>query len=124
MKYAFENLEVWKKSRIFVKEIYGVTKLYPQEEKFGLTNQLRRASVSISSNIAEGSTRLSNRDKSRFYEVAYGSLIEVLNQLILSYDLEFLSNDNLTRLRTQIEELSRMLLALHKSASLPYTHKP
>ena len=124
MKYAFENLEVWKKSRIFVKEIYGVTKLYPQEEKFGLTNQLRRASVSISSNIAEGSTRLSNRDKSRFYEVAYGSLIEVLNQLILSYDLEFLSNDNLTRLRTQIEELSRMLLALHKSASHPYTHKP
>jgi four helix bundle protein len=95
MKYAFEKLEVWQKSRVLVKEIYSVTKLYPKDEKFGLTSQLRRASVSISSNIAEGSTRLSIRDKSRFYEIAYGSLIEVLNQLIISVDLQFLKPDDL-----------------------------
>lgn len=117
MKYAFEKLEVWQKSRVLVKEIYSVTKSFPADERFGLTSQLRRAAVSISSNIAEGSTRLSSRDKSRFYEIAYGSLIETINQLILSADLQFLNPDDLTKLRVQTDEVSRMLLALHKSTN-------
>jgi len=116
MKYAFEKLDVWQKSRVLAIEIYTVTRSFPADEKFGLTSQIRRATISISSNIAEGSTRLSTRDKSRFYEIAYGSLIEVLNQLIISQDLQYLIPDDFIRLRAQIDEISRMLLALHKSA--------
>ena len=118
MKYSFENLEVWQKSREMVKDIYQATSAYPKDEKFGLTSQLRRASVSVSSNIAEGSTRWSKKDQSRFYEIAFGSLIEVLNQLILSTDLEFLQETQLTELRTKIDQTGRMLNALYKS-----THK-
>ena len=82
MSYAFEKLDVWQKSRLLVKEVYKLTTHFPAEERYGLTSQLRRASVSVSSNIAEGSTRWGKWDKARFYEVAYGSLIEVMNQLI------------------------------------------
>jgi len=92
-----------------------ITGTFPAEEKFGLTSQLRRACVSISSNIAEGSTRWSKKDKARFYEMAYGSLIEVLNQLILAHDLGFLTKEELDELRALVDEVSRMLDALHKS---------
>jgi len=80
MTYAFENLTVWQESRKFVKEIYLVTADYPKDERYGLISQLRRASVSVSSNLAEGSCRWSKKEQARFYEIAYGSLIEVLNQ--------------------------------------------
>ncbi|NOU47567.1 MAG: four helix bundle protein, partial [Bacteroidales bacterium] len=72
MKYAFENLEVWQKSRILVKSVYVLTASFPNDEKFGLTSQMRRACVSVSSNIAEGSTRWSQKDQARFYEIAFG----------------------------------------------------
>lgn len=113
MVHTFEKLEVWQRSRYLVKEIYIVTRLFPSEEKFGLISQLRRASVSVSSNIAEGSTRWSKKDKARFYEVAYGSLIEVLNQLILSNDLEYLNEEELKKLRPEVDEIVRMLNALY-----------
>ena len=119
MEYSFERLEVWKKSRLLVKEIYQITGPFPKEEKYGLTNQIRRAIVSVSSNIAEGSTRQTNKDKARFYEIAFGSLIEVLNQLIIATDLEFLSGAELNNIRPHIEEVGRMLNALHKSTQKP-----
>ena len=119
MKYSFENLEVWRLSRVLVKDIYQVTAEFPKDERFGLTSQLRRASVSVSSNIAEGSTRWSKKDQSRFYEVSFGSLIEILNQLILSADLDFLPEPKLADLRTKIDQIGRMLNALYQSA-----HKP
>lgn len=119
MKYSFESLEVWQTSRELVKDIYQVTSTFPQDEKFGLTSQLRRASISVSSNIAEGSTRWSKKDQSRFYEIAFGSLIEVLNQLILSTDLKFLQENQLTTLRAKTDHIGRMLNALYKS-----THQP
>ncbi|MBL4715453.1 MAG: four helix bundle protein [Bacteroidia bacterium] len=115
MKYSFENLEVWQKSRKLVKAIYKTTEKFPKEEKFGLTSQIRRASVSVSSNIAEGSTRWSKKDKARFYEIAFGSLIEILNQLILSNDLGFLTTNKLKELRNDIESIGRMLTALYQS---------
>ena len=115
MKYSFENLEVWQKSRELVKDIYQITKHFPDEEKFALTSQLRRASISVSSNIAEGSTRWSQKDQSRFYEISFGSLMEILNQLILSTDLEFMKEDKLMYLRDKIDNISRMLNALYKS---------
>lgn len=102
-------------SRELVKETYQITSTFPNEEKFGLTSQLRRASVSVSSNIAEGSTRWSKKDQSRFYEIAFGSLIEVLNQLILSTDLEFLPDTRLMEIRTKIDQIGRMLNALYQS---------
>jgi four helix bundle protein len=119
MRYSFENLEVWKLSRELVKDIYRATSTYPKEERFGLSSQLKRAAVSISSNIAEGSTRWSKKDQSRFYEIAFGSLIEVMNHLILSTDLEFLLETQQTELRTKIDHIGRMLNALYQSA-----HKP
>jgi four helix bundle protein len=115
MGYAFEKLEVWQKSRLLVKKVYMITEKFPIEESYGLTSQLRRASVSVSSNIAEGSTRWGKRDKARFYEIAYGSLIEVMNQLILSADLDFMDEDELDAIKPQINEISRMLDALYKS---------
>jgi len=115
MKYAFETLEVWQKSRIFVQEIYKSTSTFPSEEKYGLTSQLRRASVSVSSNIAEGSTRWSKKEQARFYEIAFGSLIEVLNQLILATDLEFMSKERLDIIREVIECIGRMLNSLYKA---------
>jgi len=119
MKYSFENLEVWQKSRELVKDIYQITSTFPLDERFGLTSQLRRASVSVSSNIAEGSTRWSKKDQSRFYEISFGSLIEILNQLILSTDLTFLDETRLTTHREKIDQIARMLNALYQS-----THQP
>ncbi|HLF65216.1 MAG TPA: four helix bundle protein [Saprospiraceae bacterium] len=116
MKYSFESLEVWQYARELVNVIYSVTATFPSEEKYGLTSQLRRASVSVSSNMAEGSTRLSKKDKARFYEMAYGSLIEVLNQLIIAQDLKFISENQLVDLRSQVERISRMLNALYLDA--------
>nr|WP_319397864.1 four helix bundle protein [uncultured Carboxylicivirga sp.] len=112
--YNFEKLEIWQLSRILVRKIYITTTSFPESEKFGLTNQLRRASVSISSNIAEGSGRQSNKDKGRFIEISYSSLLEVLNQLILSNDLGFISDKNLAELRLEINELSNKLNSFHK----------
>ena len=97
MVYSFEKLEVWQKSRLLVTTVYNVTKSFPTEERYGLTSQLRRAAVSVSSNIAEGSTRWGRRDKARFY------------------DLGFMNEDELDMIKPQIAEISRMLDALYKS---------
>lgn len=115
MEYAFEKLEVWQKSRKLVKTVYVLTCTFPIEEKYGLTSQLRRASISVSSNIAEGSTRWSRKDQARFYEIAFGSLMEVLNQAILSNDLDFLKEESLENLRTDIDSIGRMLNSLYNS---------
>ena len=124
MEYSFEKLEAWKKSRLLVKKIYYITNTFPSEEKFGLTNQIRRAIVSVSSNIAEGSTRQTSKEKARYYEIAFGSLIEVLNQLILGYDIGYLTEDEINKIRPQIEETGRILNALYKSSHKPKNPPP
>ncbi len=116
MKYGFEKLEVWNKSRALVVAIYKIIQQFPSEEKFGLTSQIRRAAVSVSSNLAEGSTRQSAKEKARFYEISYGSLIEILNQAILAKDLKFMTEKELEELRMEIEPISRMINALHKNS--------
>lgn len=113
--YSFEKLQVWQQARMLTKEVYIATKTFPEEERFGLISQLRRASVSICSNLAEGSSRNSFKDKARFTEIAYGSLMEVLNQLIIASDLGFLLNQEYEKLRIQIEEISNMINGLRKS---------
>jgi len=106
--HRFKELEIWKKSRKFCSEIYCATADFPVDEKFGLTNQLRRASVSIPSNIAEGSSRNSQKDFSRFLEIAIGSAYEIETQLLIASDLGFLKDENLNSLINNIEEIIKM----------------
>ena len=113
-KYSFEKLEVWIEAKEFTKTIYKSTTSFPDSEKFGLTSQLRRASVSICSNIAEGSTRNTPRDKAHFLTIAYGSTIEVLNQVIISLELEFISEEVYLKLRSSLESISNKINALKK----------
>lgn len=87
--FSFERLIVWQKTRQLSKVIYESTQLFPEDERFGLTSQMRRCAISISSNIAEGTGRHSNKDKARFTEIAYGSALELLNQAKLSHDWNF-----------------------------------
>lgn len=106
--HQFKELLIWKKSRLFCTEIYAITASFPSEEKFGLTNQLRRASVSIPSNIAEGSSRNSNKDFARFLEIAIGSAYEVETQLLISSDLGFINQENIIDLTNTLEEIIKM----------------
>lgn len=113
--YSFEKLVVWQKSKSLAVAIYKLTKNYPKEELFGMTSQMRRCSISIASNIAEGSGRHTNKDKARFTEIAYASTLELLNQLIISVDLEYVSEENYLIIRKEIEEITFMLDSLHKA---------
>ena len=112
--YGFEKLDVWNKSVELSEEIYLITKEFPSDEKFGIISQLRRASISVSSNIAEGSSRSSYKEQARFSEIAYGSLVEVLNQIILSSRLGFIEEDSYLKIRELIEEISNKLNGLRK----------
>ena len=113
--FSFEKLEVWKEAIKLAKNIYALTENFPNSEKFGLINQLRRASNSISSNLAEGTSRSTNKDKAYFTTIAYSSTMEVLNQLILSKELKFIDEENYLKLRNDIYKISNMLNALRKS---------
>ncbi len=114
IEFNFEKLDVWQQSRQLVKEIYLLTKYFPDDEKYGLINQLRRAAVSVSSNIAEGNSRFSPKDKSHFTEMAYTSLMEITNQLIISSDLKYISEDQLNQIKVLISEIGNKLTGLYK----------
>jgi four helix bundle protein len=111
----FEKLEVWQKAIDFADIIYNETRAFPVEERFGLTNQLRRAAVSISSNIAERSSRSSKNDFARFAEIAAGSVFEVVSQAFIAQRQGFWSEDQFRQVYADAEELSRMLSGLRKS---------
>ena len=106
--HRFKELEIWKKSRTFCVKIYLVTSTFPSEERFGLTNQLRRAAVSIPSNIAEGSSRQSNKDFARFLEIAIGSAYEIETQLLIASDLGFINLDKTDELINILDEIVKM----------------
>ena len=103
-----EKLDVWKKAIDFVVEIYRMTETFPTEEKFGLTSQIRRASVSIPANIAEGAGRESDKDYIRFLSIAQGSTSEVETELLIANRLGFLSNQNYKTARASLDEIGRM----------------
>ena len=92
--FKFEKLSVWQKSIEYADQIYSLTKSFPQDEQFGLTSQLRRAAVSISSNIAEGSARSSATDFCRFIEIAYGSLMETISQAKIASRQKYVDSNN------------------------------
>jgi four helix bundle protein len=113
--FNFQKLDVWRKAIDFADLIYNKTRTFPSDERFGLTNQLRRAAVSIPSNIAEGSSRSSKSDFARFVEIATGSVFEVVSQAFIARRQNFLSEDQFREIYTEAEELSRMLSGLRKS---------
>lgn len=114
--YSFEKLEVWKESKALAIVVYRATEDFPKEERYGLISQMRRSSISIPSNIAEGTSRYSARDQIRFYELAYGSLMELLNQILISYELEFVFESTVSDLRNRIDSIAMKLSKLRKSA--------
>ena len=114
-KFAFERLNVWQNSRVLSRNVYTDTKNFPGEEKFGIVNQMRRAVVSVCSNIAEGSSRTSSKDQAHFYQLAYSSLMELMNQIIIANDLTYLNKDQENSYRLNIEKIANKLNALRKS---------
>jgi len=105
LKLNHKNLEVWQLAVKFVSFIYKITSEYPKEELFGLTNQTRRASVSISANIAEGSSRKSLVERKRFYEIARSSLVEVDNHLEIAITLNYLNDKTINEIDQKLNEL-------------------
>lgn len=117
--FNFEKLAVWQKAIAYADELYEATEQFPDRERFGLTNQLRRAAVSVSSNIAEGNSRSSGREYSRFLEIAYGSLMETISQLYISRRREFIGEASFDSLYSAAQELARMLSGLRNSINAP-----
>jgi four helix bundle protein len=113
--YSFEKLEVWRLAKDLVVNVYKITESFPEEEKFGMVSQIRRASVSICSNLAEGSGRHTAKDQSHFYSMAYSSLMEVLNQLLISLELGWISEKDLLTIRRDVETISFKINALRKA---------
>ena len=112
---SHKDLKVWQKSMEFVVIIYTMTKSFPKEEQFGIVPQMRRAAISIPSNIAEGYGRVYGKETIKFLSNALGSASELETQIIISKDLGFISTECLQQLLGHIEEIIRMLSALIKS---------
>ena len=115
--FNFEKLDVWHEAIQFADLVYELTRGFPHDERFGLSNQMRRAAVSVSSNLAEGSSRGSRPDFSRFVEIATGSLFEVVSQATVSRRQGLLNDDEHERIYAAAEKQSRMLSGLRKSLS-------
>ena len=114
-RFSFEKLLFWDEIRVLVKDIYKITGSFPDDEKFGLISQMRRSSISISSNIAEGTSRVSPKDQAHFSQIAFSSMMELLSQTIVSVDLGYMAQEDQNKIREKIENLSRQINALRKS---------
>ena len=111
-QYSFEKLEVWKDSKELVKKIYSITEGFPKNELYGIVSQMRRAAISVPSNLAEGSGRTNQKDQAHFFQMAYSSAIELLNQLIICYELNFIEAAVYTDTRILIEKVTVKVNAL------------
>lgn len=114
-KFSFEKLNVWKDARTFVSMVYQLTNEFPDVEKFGLTNQIRRAAVSVVANIAEGTSRVSYKDQAHYSQLSYSSLMEVLSHFYIALDLKYISEKEFENVKIKIIELARQINALRKS---------
>jgi len=113
--HNYKELNVWKKARAFVKEVYLLAGNFPKEEKYGLASQIQRAVVSIPSNIAEGAGRVTSNEFHYFLNVAIASSFEVETQLILAFDLNYISEEDLEYALINVQEIQKMLTGLMKS---------
>jgi four helix bundle protein len=107
-----EKLDVWKKAVDFVVDVYKATEKFPADEKFGLTSQIRRASVSIPANIAEGAGRKSNKEFLNFLSIAQGSASEVSTEILIAYRLEYIESEAFTELNNELDNIGRMITGL------------
>jgi four helix bundle protein len=114
--FSFEDLTVWKDSKELTKVIYSITSSFPDNEKFGLVSQMRRASISVSSNIAEGSSRVSPKDQAHFYHLSYSSLMEVFSQFLVSKELGLIADMKENNIRDKVSKISYKLNSLRTSA--------
>lgn len=115
--FSFEKLVVWEESRALNKIVYALSSTFPEEEKYGLINQLRRASISVSLNIAEGVSRPSGKDQAKSYKDAYGSLMEVMAGFICAVDLEFINQEIIdNEIRPIISKIGFKLNSLRNKA--------
>ncbi|QDP84150.1 four helix bundle protein [Chryseobacterium sp. SNU WT5] len=115
MKHNFKNLNIWKLALELANEVYNLTDQFPKNEEFGLKSQLRRCSVSVTSNIAEGSSRSSNKDFNRFLEISLGSLYELQTQIIISSNRNYFELEKLNKIENKITELQRMISGFQKT---------
>ena len=123
--YSFEKLECWQKARHLAVWTYGVTQKFPPEEKFGMVSQMRRAAISIASNLAEGSSRKTAKDKNHFSTIAYSSTVELLNDLIIANDLKFITDENYLEGRKKIEYQTFLIAQLRATQQTsPKPSKP
>ncbi|MEK7623850.1 MAG: four helix bundle protein [Patescibacteria group bacterium] len=114
MIQKFTDLDVWQKSHELVLSVYACTKSFPKEEMFGLVSQMRRAAVSITSNIVEGFSRPSYKEKAQFYYIAHGSLTELENQLLIAKDVGYIQKEHFDSMNQQLQIVHRLLNAFIK----------
>ena len=114
-QYRFEKLNVWIESRTLVVMVYEILKKFPIEERFALCDQLRRAVISVPSNIAEGCGRISVKEQIHFMEIAYGSLMEVYTQLQIGVDLKYISEEELQPIKNKIGAVAKLLSGFRNS---------
>ena len=124
MQFRFEKLEIWHEARAINRVIYGIAREFPKHEIFAMTSQIRRATVSISANIAEGSGRNSDRDFAHFLEQAYGSLMEVAALCYLAFDEGYVSESKLNPLLDDLEKLAKRIAALNRSLAVSVSKTP
>ena len=120
-KYSYKNLDAYKESKKLVKMVYGWLKAFPKEENYALCDQLRRAVISVPSNIAEGSGRTSSKDLAHFFEMSFGSLMEVDCQLDIAHDLGYITDDDALSAEKQIRVVASLLSGL-RSKCLSASH--
>ena len=111
-EYSYRTLNVYKDAKALVVEVYRLLKQYPVEERFALCDQIRRAAISITSNIAEGMSRYSDKEKAHFLEIAYASMMEVESQLDISVDLEYITKPQFDAMTEKIMNVGRQLSSL------------
>lgn len=111
-KYDYKQLDIYREAKSLVLKVYALLKKFPKEEQYALCDQLCRAVISIPSNIAEGSGRNSQKDQTHFYNIAYGSLMEVFSQLDIACDLGYISQEEFNQLELLINEEAKMLSGL------------
>lgn len=111
--YSFEKLKVWQEAKKLVIDVYHLLDSFPRFEKYALCDQIRRAIVSVPSNIAEGSGRRSLKEQIHYLEIAYGSLMETYNQLLIAIDLTYITEESVEAIKPSVDAIAKMINALH-----------
>ena len=115
-KYNYKNLDAYKEAKILVRMVYAILDSFPNKEMYALCDQLRRAVISVPSNIAEGSGRTSAKDQAHFIEIAYGSLMEVECQIDIAHDIHYISENDAEKIGAQIRTVAALLSGLRSKA--------